>query len=343
MSTNQPIVPIPQCKAPFFFGVDVGGTGIKVGLVDDDGRTLAFGAIETEEPKGPADAMNRTAGLMKKLAESLGLKTSDFARVGLGTPGSQDIGKGMLIQPPNHPHWWNFPIVSCLEELIGLPVSFANDANAAAFGEFWVGTGQKYSSLALLTLGTGVGGGIIVDNHLIVGENSFGAECGHIIIDSSPNARLCTWGGGRGHLEAYASASGLVAIALERVALNPSSNLAAYGPKLKAKNIYEAAQAGDSLALQLIDETADYLAIGITNIVHIVDPGLVVLGGAMTFGGHKSPVGIRFLTKIREGFLARAYDHVGKGTVIDFALLGGDAGYLGAAGIARFAHHRQKI
>jgi glucokinase len=98
-----------------------------------------------------------------------------------------------------------------------LPVSFINDANAASFGEFWVGTGAKVDSLILLTLGTGVGGGIIVDGHLINGVNSFGSECGHVIVDSRPDARLCVWGGGRGQLEAYASASAVARAAEEGV------------------------------------------------------------------------------------------------------------------------------
>ncbi len=199
--TSQPITDVSQASRPYYFGVDVGGTGMKIGLVDDAGRTIGFTAIPTEEPKGPRTPWNGSRRACSKLLRDLGLDWSDVPRIGLGTPGSQDIPKGLLIAPPNHPHWHNFPIVACLENEIGRPVSFANDANAAAFGEFWVGTGAVYSSMVLLTLGTGVGGGIIVDNQLVVGQNSFGGECGHLIVDSRPDARLCVWGGGRGHLE----------------------------------------------------------------------------------------------------------------------------------------------
>ncbi len=342
MSCDQKIYSPSECRRPFFIGVDVGGTNIKIGLVSDEGRTFGFQSIETEEPKGPADGMRRTVDAINFLLSERQLKLSDFARIGLGTPGSQNIQTGMLIQPPNHPHWWNFPIVDCLQSLSGLPVSFANDANAAAFGEFWIGTGEKFSSMALLTLGTGVGGGIISDSHLVVGANSFGAECGHIIVDSSPTARLCTWGGGKGHLEAYASASAVVAIAKERLQQGALSSLSQQ-PLVTAKKIFEAALEGDAFSLQLIDDTAFYLGVGITSLVHTVDPGLVVLGGAMNFGGRESPVGQRFLKKIRSTFCELSFDYVESGTTIDFAILGGDAGFLGAAGIARQAYHRSVL
>ncbi|MBM3967411.1 MAG: ROK family protein, partial [Planctomycetes bacterium] len=123
-----------NAKFPLFLGVDVGGTGIKIGLVDNVGSSLGFISIPTEEPKGPDDAMRRVAAACDQLLTSLGYNRTDVARVGLGTPGSQNITKGLLIEPPNHPHWHHFPIVQSLEEKLGLKVSFANDANAAAFG-----------------------------------------------------------------------------------------------------------------------------------------------------------------------------------------------------------------
>ena len=308
---------------------------MKIGVVDDDGKTLGFTAIPTEEPRGPTDAMARVSVSASALLTSIGLSTKDITRVGLGTPGSQDIPKGMLIEPPNHPHWHHFPIVKCLEQAIGLPVSFANDANAAAFGEFWVGTGKVYSSMVLLTLGTGVGGGIIIDNQLVVGQNSFGGECGHMIIDPRPDARLCVWGGGRGHLEAYASASAVAQRAKEELEAGAASSLQKNVETLTTKMIYEAAATGDPFSLKIIDETADYLALGIATIVHTLDPGLIVLGGAMNFGGTQSSVGMRFLNRIEATFRQRSFEYVADGTKIEFAWLGGDAGYLGAAGIAR--------
>lgn len=338
MTTNQPIIPLSQAEAPYFLGVDVGGTNIKIGLVDNAGRTMAFQEIETLEPNGPQAAVARMADTCRELCRVAGLDFAKIARIGLGTPGSMDIDRGLLIEPPNHPHWHHFPIRQALETATGHKVSFINDANAAAFGEFWIGTGEKHQSMVLLTLGTGVGGGIIVDGHLINGVNSFGSECGHVIVDSSPNARLCVWGGGRGHLEAYASASAVAARTIDGLKAGIHSSLQEpfeAGEKISARRVYEAAEGGDTFALEIIDATANYLAIGITTMVHMVDPGLVVLGGAMDFGGHESPVGMRFLNRIRSEFKELTFSNVAEGTTIDFATLGGDAGYLGAAGIAR--------
>ncbi|MEZ6134014.1 MAG: ROK family protein [Pirellulaceae bacterium] len=346
MSTQQPKISLSGAQKPFFFGVDVGGTNIKIGLVDDLGRTLAFDSVPTNEPAGPQQAVEQAARKCRELAASLDIAWSEIPRVGLGAPGTMCLKRGLLLEPPNLPHWSNFPIQQALAEAVEHPVSFINDANAAAFGEFWVGTGAQNDSLALLTLGTGVGGGFICDGRLIKGHNSFGSEAGHIIVDSRPDARLCVWGGGRGHLEAYASASAVAAIAKERLDAGAKSTLQSLlkhqDAEITAKQVYLAAKDGDAFALELIDETAIYLAIGITSTVHTVDPGLVVLGGAMNFGGPNCPVGKRFLHGIVNEFKQRTFPNVFAGTRLDFASLGGDAGYIGAAGIARQDFRREQ-
>lgn len=306
--------------------------------VDDRGQTLGYDEIETHEPDGPMQAVVRTVQACQQIAAKVGLSIPEVTRVGLGTPGTMDLKRGMFLQPPNLPNWWEFPIRDRLSEAIGRPVSFVNDANAAALGEFWIGSGEKFDNLVLLTLGTGVGGGIIVDGHLINGINSFGSECGHIIVDCRPDARLCVWGGGRGHLEAYSSASAVAQRAEEGLRKGRASSLvrlAMAGKAITAKRVYEAAEQGDEFALEIIDETAFFLGVGITSLVHTIDPGIVVLGGAMNFGGSKSHVGRRFLERIRQEFGERTFPNVKAGTVIDFATLGADAGYLGAAGYAR--------
>lgn len=345
MPTSQEIVPIQSATPPFFFGVDVGGTNIKIGLVDDRGATLDFEEIETNEPGGPQQAVDRIAEACQQIVHRSGVPRREIKRLGLGTPGTMDIPRGVFLEPPNLPNWYHFPIRDAVASACQFPVSFINDANAASYGEFWVGTGAKVNCLILLTLGTGVGGGIIVDGHLINGVNSFGSECGHIIVDSRPDARLCVWGGGRGQLEAYASASALAQHAEMRLKENVVSSLtrlAMAGKAITAKRVYEAAEAGDQFALSLIDETAFFLGIGITTLVHTIDPGLVVLGGAMNFGGSQSPVGRRFLERVRATFAERTFSNVLAGTTIDFASLGGDAGYVGAAGFARkqFLHEK---
>ncbi|MEM9644400.1 MAG: ROK family protein [Planctomycetota bacterium] len=337
--TDTPKLTDPSAsKAPFFWGIDVGGTGIKIGLVDDNGQTIAYERIPTREAEGPTAAVQRIAAITGDLATELGV-ISDVAGIGLGAPGPMDLAAGTLVGPPQLPSWWGFCIVEALEQLMGRPVFFLNDANAAAFGEFWLGSGQPDLSMVLLTLGTGVGGGVVIDGELVNGVNSFGSECGHMIVDPSPTAQLCVWGGGRGHLEAYASASGVVQRTWRQLNSGKQSILSGHlggsDSELTAKKVYEAALQGDELALEMVDDTAHWLGIGVTSIIHIIDPGSVVLGGAMNFGGPNCSIGQRFLHGVRKEFEDRTFANVFKGTSIKYASLAGDAGYLGAAGYAR--------
>lgn len=320
-----------------YVGVDVGGTNIKIGIVDDRGQQLVHGHIETQQERGPEDAMKRVAAEVERQRASVGIDVASIQGVGLATPGTMDIARGILLQPHNLPRWWNFPIRDCLKDACGKPVWFANDANAAAFGEHWVGSGSAFHSMALFTLGTGVGGGIIIGDLSIDGENSAGGELGHTIIDWNETARLCGCGQ-RGHLEAYASAKAVVQRAEESLQVTPNSSLHARRQKagrLSPLMIAEEAEAGDGLAYQLVMDTARYLGIGAVNVMHIVDPGAVVFGGAMTFGGHGSELGRKFLDRIRAEVAARAFPVLVEKTHIDFASLGSDAGWIGAAAIAR--------
>lgn len=332
--TNAP-APAATVQPPYFLGVDVGGTGIKIGLVDDLGQTLAFESIDTEEPAGPAAAMSRVVDVLDAFLAARNLTRGDIAAIGLGAPGPLDLASGLLVEPPQLPHWANFNLRQCLADLTGRPVAMNNDANAAACGEAWLGCGQGSSSLVLLTLGTGVGGGIISDGRLIGGTNSFGGEFGHLIVDPSPTARLCGWGGGRGQLEAYASATAVMLRTRQRLDQGEPSLLSRIDGEVTPLDVYRAATAGDPLAIDLIDEAARWLGVGITTIVHVLDPGLIAIGGAMTFGGNDSPIGRRFLDQIRGEFRSRTFENVYEGTRIVFADIGSDAGYLGAAGFAR--------
>ncbi|MCA9137781.1 MAG: ROK family protein [Planctomycetales bacterium] len=336
--TSAEIQSIDQATAPYYWGIDIGGTGIKLGLVDENGDTVAYEKIPTREAEGAAAAMYRIADLVRGTEIRLGV-VGEVPQIGLGAPGPMDLHKGLLVAPPQLPSWWGFPIVQQLTDLLDRPVAFLNDANAAAFGEFWIGTGRDSDSMILLTLGTGVGGGIIVDGELVNGVNSFGSECGHILVDSSPTARLCVWGGGRGQLEAYASASAVVGRTRDRLTEGEQSSLSGLlgggDSELTARRVYDAAVAGDSLALEIVDETARWLGIGITSLVHALDPGVVTLGGAMNFGGEGCPIGRRFLDGIVAEFKSRTFENVFDGTSIAFANLGADAGYLGLAGYAR--------
>lgn len=327
---------------PLFLGIDVGGGTIKLGVVDNDGHSLAHTRIPTDEKAGAKDAVRRARQAVDAMLQPLGLKVMELAGVGLATPGTMDLKQGIFLQPHNLPHWHFFPIRQCVADTFDLPTAFANDANAAAYGEFWVGSGKQFHSIVLLTLGTGVGGGIIIGDLSIDGENSHGSECGHIILDPSPTARMCGCGQ-RGHLEAYCSATALVQRALELIAAGRKTSLA----KLTAENqpitgltICEAANEGDALANEIIDELATWLGLGCVSLMHTVDPGAVILGGAMNFGGHDAPLGQRFLETVRATVRKHAFPILASKTTIDFAALGPTAGYIGAAGIARLAWQR---
>ena len=330
-------ITIEMAQRPLFAGVDVGGTSIKIGIVDDRGRTLSFTNFATETDKGPQHSVNRAAETIQHLLESSSLKKSDLAAIGLGTPGTMDIPKGMILEPPNLPGWRHFPIRDALSEATGHPVAYANDAGAATYGEYWVGTGREHDSIVMLTLGTGVGAGIIVHGKSIDGQNSHGSECGHAIVDSSPNARICSCGR-PGHLEAYASATAVIKRTQEAIQAGRATSIAnriAMGEKLNGLMVAQEAENGDDLAMEIVLETADYLAIGCANLIFTIDPGAVILGGAMTFGGMTNPVGKAFMQRLREQTYSKVFPVQAENIAIEFAQLGSAAGYIGAAGIAR--------
>jgi len=342
MASDCPRVAVEDMERPLFAGVDLGGTSIKIGLVDNQGRTVNATRISTEQELGPEDGLERMAATINELLASAKIDPSELGAVGLGTPGTMDIPAGMILEPPNLPAWRHFPVRDKLSEFCQRPVAYANDAAAAAYGEFWIGTGQQFNSMVLLTLGTGVGGGIIIGDQSIDGENSHGSECGHVLIDSGPGARICSCGQ-PGHLEAYASATAVVKRAKEALQAESSSSLHQRlngEQKLTTLILYEEATKGDILSQRIVMETADYLALGIISLVHTIDPGIVVLGGAMTFGGNDDPLGREFLARLRSQFQQQTFPVLAERTRIDFAALGSSAGYIGAAGIARLMYKR---
>lgn len=322
---------------PLFIGVDVGGTNIKIGIVDDEGRTVAKTKFPTMADKEPSLSIDKAKESIDKLLAECDRKLDDVAAVGLGTPGPMDIRSGVILTPSNLPGWRHAPVRDLLSKATGKPVTYANDASAAAFGEFWIGSGRQYSSLVLITLGTGVGGGIIVDNVSIDGAHSHGAEIGHMTIETSDSARQCPCGH-VGHLEAYASATAVVARCSEALASGAQSMLTqeiGEASPLSALMISQAADKGDELSLSIIDETAKYLGHGIASLAHLIDPEAFILGGAMDFGGSQAHVGRRFIDGTIETVKKHVFPVLAEELVVRFASLGGDAGYVGAAGLAR--------
>ncbi len=343
MSIDRPRLTLAEAQAPFFVGVDVGGTNIKIGLVDDLGRSLSYLRVPTSTESGPEAGCQRMGEGVRRVIAEAGLTLPYIARVGLGTPGTMDINSGRLLHPHNLPGWHEFAIRDRLSHHAGLPVSYANDANAAAYGEYWVGSGRGFKSLVLLTLGTGIGCGIIIGDLAIVGENFHGAECGHIIIDLADDARMCGCGL-TGHLEAYASATAVIQRTTERLAGGQASSLSERinrGEALTPLLVAQEAEAGDAIALQIVIDTARYLGVGIVTLMHTIDPSVVLLGGAMTFGGPASTLGELFLTRVKAEVRRRALPVPADKTKIDFASLGSDAGYIGAAGLARMEYRRK--
>jgi glucokinase len=345
MAQTNSMISARDAQPPFFVGVDLGGTNVKVGVVDDLGRPIARFSIPTEDEKGPEDATRRMGQAVKDVIAKAGLKPADVARVGLGSPGTMDIPAGRLIRPVNLKGWDGFPIRDRLSHHCGLPTSFENDANAAAYGEFWVGSGRAFHSMVLLTLGTGIGCGIIIGDLLVSGENSHGAECGHIIIDCTEDARVCGCGQ-PGHLEAYASATAVIKRTEEALRAGRASSLgrriASYD-ELTPLLVAEEAERGDEFSLEIIMETARYLGIGIVTLMHTIDPNGVLLGGAMTFGGKETELGRAFLARIKQEIDRRAFALLAERITLDFASLGGDAGFIGAAGVARLDHQKTTV
>ena len=342
MTCLRPFVARGEASPPFYVGIDLGGTTVKLGLVDSRGETLAWDSLPTHVQNGPEDAAARMGAAVLHLVRSAGLEPSEVARVGLGSPGTLDIPAGVMINPMNFRGWGGFPIRDRVADHCGLPVAFVNDASAAAYGEFWVGSGREFHSMILLTLGTGVGCGIIIGNLIIEGEHGFGTECGHIVIDYAESARLCPCGH-TGHLEAYASANAVIKRTQEALDSGRRSSIArriAAGEELSPLLVAEEAEAGDELGQEIVLETGRYLGIGIVTLAHTIDPDGVLLGGAMTFGVLESAVGRQFLRQVRQEFRRRTFPVLAEKTVIDFATLGADAGYLGAAGIARLEHEK---
>ena len=341
-ATDRLLLPLTEASLPLYAGVDLGGTNIKAALVDDLGRLVAFHTEPTHASRGPEDAAARMGRAVHTLASLAGIATPDIARVGLGSPGPLDLGKGTIVRAGNLPGWDDFPLRDRVAAHAGRVVTFANDANAAGYGEFWVGSAKGASSLVLLTLGTGVGGGIIIGDVNVEGAHSHGSECGHMLVDPSPEARMCPCGQ-PGHLEAYTSATSLKAMARERIAAGGRGSLAdavAAGEELTPILIAREAERGDPLATDVLMEAARWLGIGIVSLMHAIDPEAVVIGGAMTFGREANPVGRMFLARVQEEVHRRTFPVLAERTSIRYASLGGDAGSIGAAGLARLDDRR---
>jgi glucokinase len=312
-----------------FVGIDVGGSSIKGGVVDDAGRVLSSVSLATEAHRGQEHGLERMCATVREAVAAAKLRLDDIAGIGVATPGTMDIPAGLILDPPNLKPWKNVPVRQHVHDTFRKPTAFQNDANAAAYGEFWVGAGKDVHSMVLFTLGTGVGGGIIIGDLVVEGEHSHGAEVGHIKIEMT-NPRQC--GCGRwGCLEAYASATAVVKRTLEALRQQPSTlaDVLKRHAELTARDVFDAAAAGDALAEKIVEDTAFYLAVGATNLMHTIDPDMVAFGGGMIAAGEE------FLDRIRRHVRKLAFPVPAERTRIGYARLGADAGFIGAAACAR--------
>lgn len=322
-----------------FVGIDLGGTNIKVGVLNDAGETLSYLTTPTFVERGPEDATKRMAETVHAAIKEAGLTADQVAQVGLGAPGTLDIPSGSFVRPSNLPGWDFYPVRDELAKFASLPVTFAHDGPAAGFAEYWVGAGKGEQGLIVLTLGTGVGCGIVLDGHVWNGTHSHGGESGHLLIDISENARWCKCRQ-RGHLEAYASATGVANRTIEYVEAEHKTSLTEPVRNRKRNDevpfmVFQEAEKGDELAIRIVKETARYLSYGMVSLVHTLDPSCILLGGAMTFGGNDTKTGRLFLEEVRQNTCSRIFLHLAERLRIDYATLGGKAGYIGAAGLAR--------
>jgi glucokinase len=318
-------------KRPFFLGIDLGGTNVKAGVVDDTGRPLSSVSLPTEADRGPEHGVHRICQTAREAVLKAELTLSDLHSVGVGSPGPMDLAEQIIINPHNLPGWINLPLAAKVSENLGLRAVLQNDANAAAYGEYWAGAGRGCHTLVQFTLGTGIGTGIILGGQIWEGRHSHGAEAGHIRIDISPTARL-NGTGLYGSLEAYASATAVVARTQEALNAGEPSSLKSSlesGQRLTARLIFEAGFAGDLLASRIVEETAFYLAVGAVNLMHTIDPDIVVYSGGMIAAGGP------FLERIKHYVRENALPIPAAKTEIVFAKLGTDAGFIGAAGCAR--------
>jgi glucokinase len=309
-------------------GVDLGGTNIKVGVVTTAGEVVSSLSVPTEGQGGPDHVIGRMVSGALEAIKTAKLAKDRILGVGIGAPGAMSHKEGLIISPPNLPGWKNVPVRDKVAAGTGLPTNLENDANAAAFGEYWAGGGRGTKDMVFFTLGTGIGGGVIIDGHLLRGFFDNGAELGHMIVQ--PGGRLCGCGQ-HGCVEAYASAHFTAVRAVEAIKNGEASTLKARLDKnlpVETPQVVEAAMAGDPLACRIWDETCRLLAVACVNMQHFSNPQKILLGGGMIGAGK------HLLDPVRRYFLEFTWKAAKDYPQIDFATLGNDAGFIGAAGLA---------
>lgn len=315
-------------KPTLAIGIDLGGTNLKGAAVDPHGRILAKRTDPCEVRRGPDAVVADMAELIDALLAEVSVPRSELVGVGLGTPGPLSQREGRILKTANLPGWQDVPIAAMLAERTGGPVTLDNDGNAAAFGEFWAGAGRGCDDLVMLTLGTGVGAGVVLGGRVLHGHFENAAELGHTIVAVDGLPCSC---GQRGCLERYASAAGVARRVVEAVREGESSTLSGAvhaGEAIDSRRVVECALAGDALCRRIWDEACLYLAVACINIQHAYNPARVILGGGM------SSAGDFLLDRVKEHAQRRKWSLHEDLPDIVLAGLGKGAGMVGAAGLA---------
>ena len=313
----------------YYVGIDLGGTNIVAGVVDEEYNIIAKASTKTNCPRPEKEIADDMAKMALQAVKNANLDISDIEWIGIGTPGIANSTTG-IIERANNLGFENTPMVKYISESIDKPVFIENDANAAAYGQYVAGAAKGAKNAVCITLGTGVGGGIIVDGKIYAGSNFAGAEIGHTVIEVDGAQCSC---GRKGCFEAYSSATGLIRMSKEAMAQFPESimnKMAEEKGKVTARTSFDAMRAGDKPAKDVVDKYIKYLAAGITNTINIFQPDVLCIGGGVCNEGDPLLLPVKDLVE-KEDFASNS----AKRTEIVIAKLGNDAGIIGAAFLGR--------
>ncbi|MCI5775120.1 MAG: ROK family glucokinase [Aerococcus sp.] len=310
-------------------GIDLGGTSVKLALVSPDGTIMDQWHIPTHTENGGKHIVPDIIESVREYLDANDLSASDIQGIGMGSPGQIDPKKGTVTGAYNLGWADTQEVQSQFEEAFDIPFVIDNDANVAALGEQWQGAGENDPNVIFVTLGTGVGGGIVLGGELVHGAAGSAGEIGHIVVD--PNGYECTCGN-RGCLETVASATGIVRLAkaeAKRQAYDSPLNALIADNNISAKAVFDAAKSGDNLALVVVDQFADYLGLACSQLANTLNPNKIVVGGGV------SAAGGFLLEKVNAKFQQYAFSAIKGSTELVLASLGNDAGILGAASLVR--------
>jgi glucokinase len=317
----------------YSIGVDLGGTNLRIAAVDSDGKLMEKMTLGAEVARGREFIITEMCKAIETLREKY-RKTGELHGIGIGVPGFIDMAAGMVMESPNLPDWKSFPVRDEIEKRLGTPVILENDANSAAMGEKWLGAGRLYDHIAMYTLGTGVGGGLVFNGRLWHGMTGMAGELGHFNI--YPDGHPCGCGS-RGCLEQYASATAVVRMAKESIARGESAELESLSRDSKqftSRSIYNLAIQGETAAKRVFESVGKALGIGIGAMVNALNLPMYVIGGGVSSAWDAFAPAMFEEMKFRSSIYSlTSPDRIGhdKGTIITRALLGSDAGLYGAA------------